>query len=301
MRVSEHGMVGFFNPEKTLDCAVLELDLQRCVARLCDWALKRPGTLKGVSHLEVRTPDADGRAGILLDWRDDTACPGAAERNVAEQLSLDLHPTLVSNARDETVHQQRFVHCGDSHWYVPLSGFVQVNTAVNRLLIERLVQAALAAGCRSFLDLYGGAGNFALPLAAAGLSGSLVEINRDCVRAAERSARSRHLTNLALEPSDALTEARRWVADGTRFDLVVIDPPRAGVREGLELISSLATHAIAYCSCNLATLERDLRYLLDAGWRLQRLLGFDMFPGTRHQETLAWLQPAFTRMNRPHN
>jgi len=94
-----------------------------------------------------------------------------------------------------------------------------------------------------------------------------------------------------MQAADAITASRSLLASGATHDAVIIDPPRAGVQEGLDVVLALAKRAIVYCSCNLATLERDLRVLMGAGWTLQRLVGFDMFPGTRHLETVAWLVP----------
>jgi 23S rRNA (uracil1939-C5)-methyltransferase len=298
LRVSDSGAVGFFNPDKSHACAVLRPELQAFVVRLREWARDHHGELVGVSHLEVRAPDADGHSGLLLTERVNGACK-ALEPDVARRLAADLSPMLIAIDHQRPMPQQSFAHHADLLLYVPLNGFVQVNSSVNLLLVEHLVRLALEGRFRSFVDLYGGAGNFALPLAQSGLSGSLIERNPDCVHAAARSARAAHLKVLDVRVGDAIAMARARLVNGERVDLVIVDPPRAGVRSGLEVVTALATQAIAYCSCNLVTLERDLRALIAAGWRLQRLVGFDMFPGTRHQETLAWLEPTFTQLNAP--
>lgn len=288
LRVGERGIVGFFNPDKSLDCVVLQPGLQKFVGRLCEWARTHPGALAGVAHLEARTHDADGRSGLYLTLRVGAeSASGASEHQGLDTLAHELGPVLVATDRDASVPLQRFGHFRESHLFVPLNGFMQINASVNLLLVEQVVRTSIEWHCRTFVDLYGGAGNFALPLASCGLTGSLIEVNPDCVRAAILSRGDQGVVNLELQAGDALAWARRHLACGAKCDLVIVDPPRAGIREGLEIVSALATRAIVYCSCNLATLERDLRRLLDAGWQLQQLVGFDMFPGTQHQETLA--------------
>ena len=75
----------------------------------------------------------------------------------------------------------------------------------------------------------------------------------------------------------------------TDFDLVVIDPPRAGAREALVPLAQLARHHVALCSCNSATLAREIASLTQAGFALEEVCLVDMFPHTEHVEVLAWL------------
>ena len=74
-------------------------------------------------------------------------------------------------------------------------------------------------------------------------------------------------------------------------DLVVLNPPRAGVDEEVTQLLNVASHkpkAVIYVSCNPATLARDIRRL--PAYSIRSLRGFDMFPGTHHVEALAWLR-----------
>ena len=68
---------------------------------------------------------------------------------------------------------------------------------------------------------------------------------------------------------------------------MVVDPPRTGMsREALDGVVSLGGGTIVYVSCDVATLARDARRLIDAGYRLRQLDGFDLFPNTAHVETV---------------
>jgi len=287
LRIDEHGAIGYFNTGKALDCAVLQPALKAFVSRLRDWASSNPLQLDNFAHVEARTCDEDGHWGLFLTYRADAH----EHASFTAQLQRDLGPVLVATDRDSCMPQQRFAHHEGGFLFVPLNGFVQVNPAVNHLLVEHVAHGALTHQWSTFVDLYGGAGNFAVPLARAGLSGSLIERNRDCIQAASRSVREQGLLGLQMQAADAITASRSLLASGAAHDAVIIDPPRAGIQAGLDVVLALAKRAIVYCSCNLATLERDLRVLMSAGWTLQRLVGFDMFPGTRHLETVAWLVP----------
>jgi 23S rRNA (uracil1939-C5)-methyltransferase len=166
--------------------------------------------------------------------------------------------------------------------------FTQVNWDVNRLLIERVLEGAHARGARSFLDAYAGAGNFALPLLAAGLSGVAVEANAAAILAARAAAHRQALPSAGFIEEDVARWARREA--GQRFDLVLLDPPRSGVKQGLQHLAAMATSWLAMCSCNPVTLARDLRALIDLGFELDVVEAFDMFPETHHVETLVWLR-----------
>lgn len=169
--------------------------------------------------------------------------------------------------------------------------FTQINADVNQLLVDRLVAGARARAARRFCDLYAGAGNFALPLARAGLTGLAVESSRNAVLQGERIARREGLEeSLRFFAADAQTEVARLVRRRERFDLVVLDPPRAGARRTVREVAKLAPRFVAFCSCDPPTLARDLRELTKAGYRLVSVTGFDMFPQTHHVEVLAWLE-----------
>ena len=75
-----------------------------------------------------------------------------------------------------------------------------------------------------------------------------------------------------------------------RSDLVVLDPPRAGLNaKARQALIDLAPQEIIYISCDPSTLARDLKHFSEAGYNLQSVHAFDMFPQTAHVETIAFL------------
>jgi 23S rRNA (uracil1939-C5)-methyltransferase len=157
-------------------------------------------------------------------------------------------------------------------------------------LLEALVGGAQRRQVTSFLDLYAGAGNFTLPLLAKGMRGVSVESTREAAHAAREAARRQNLTNGRFWARDVRRAVESLAAEGRRYDLVIVDPPRAGVKHGLSEMAALSQGWVALCSCNPVTLARDLKVLLDEGYAVEDISAFDMFPQTHHWEALVWLR-----------
>jgi 23S rRNA (uracil1939-C5)-methyltransferase len=85
-------------------------------------------------------------------------------------------------------------------------------------------------------------------------------------------------------------DAAAGVRGGSPVDVAVLDPPRSGARAAIPALLARKPSRIVYVSCDLATLERDLRTLTDAGYFIDRALAFDMFPQTAHLESVVRLQ-----------
>jgi 23S rRNA (uracil1939-C5)-methyltransferase len=93
-------------------------------------------------------------------------------------------------------------------------------------------------------------------------------------------------------PAETLAFLRRNRM-GERPDLIVVDPPRAGLgAESCTLLAEIAAPAVAYVSCDPATLARDLRTLIASGYKVQSITLADLFPQTFHLETVVQLRRA---------
>jgi 23S rRNA (uracil1939-C5)-methyltransferase len=156
----------------------------------------------------------------------------------------------------------------------------------NRFLLPDLVVAVLEAtpsGGR-ILDLYAGVGLFSMALAATGRDGiTAVEGDRQSAADLKENAGSYPSAIRALvgRVEDHMAR-RREIAD-----TVIVDPPRSGIsREAMDIIARHGARRIIYVSCDPPTMARDARRLLDAGYHLESLRGFDLFPNTPHVETV---------------
>jgi 23S rRNA (uracil1939-C5)-methyltransferase len=202
----------------------------------------------------------------------------------AERVRADL-PALVGvglfTRQDIKYWGQRslaYTVCGNSY-RVSLGSFFQVN----RFLLPELLQLVVKSRSgRIAWDLYAGAGLFAQAL------------DFDFVTAVESEGFSSDDLNKNLESrphqvvrSDTLDFLRSQSSSQVRPDLIVVDPPRAGLgKEICAHLSRIAAPNIIYVSCDPATLARDLQALLESGYFLQTIQLVDMFPQTFHLETV---------------
>mgnify|MGYP001304101860 CR=1 FL=1 len=178
---------------------------------------------------------------------------------------------------------------GGREFRVSAGGFWQVHPAAARTLTEAVLAALEPKPGETALDLYCGAGLFAGALAdAVGPEGRVlgVESSAEAVRDARHNLRDTAWAR--IECADVATQLREWV--DMRVDIAVIDPPRAGAgRVVAEQLAELRNRRIAYVSCDPATLARDLKAFVEAGYELTELRAFDSFPMTHHVECLAVL------------
>lgn len=290
LHVDERGKLGLFarHSHQLVEipfCAVADEAVNRGMALLYAVARKRPGKLGAFSAIELRSSAQEPHLGIRLE-------PRALPLPEGIQAILDELATealiSVPGTEFESSTPQRWTLPGSVELAAPLDAFTQVNPAVNAKLVEAVVQGATERGIASALDLYAGAGNFSLPLAAAGLTVTAIELSPAAAKAALARSRQAGL-KVEFQAGDVVKRLGEHIKNGNTWDLVLIDPPRTGARDALEKVMTLEPKHIAMCSCDPVTLARDLRELIDNGYHLTAVQAFDMFPHTHHLESLAWL------------
>lgn len=117
-----------------------------------------------------------------------------------------------------------------------------------------------------------------------------VEVNRQATLLAMRQASALGVANCHFRTGKVERILYRYMAQGLRPDLAVLDPPRAGCRpEALQALALLRVPRLLYVSCSPPTLARDLRRLHDLGYQTTGVQPFDMFPQTYHIECTATL------------
>ena len=172
---------------------------------------------------------------------------------------------------------------GRRYW-VSRGGFFQVN----RVLIAKMV-GLVTGGQRGALawDLYAGVGLFSRVLAESFERVAGVEAGEPAASDLARIPKKK--SGLQAEKMETVEFLRRAVLQRERPDLIVMDPPRAGVgAEVCELLGRIGAREMVYVSCDPVTLARDLTMLVDSGYRLREVHLVDMFPQTFHLETVVF-------------
>jgi len=166
--------------------------------------------------------------------------------------------------------------------------FIQINREVNISMVAAAVELLQPISSDSVLDLFCGLGNFTLPLARRASRVVGVEGDAALVAKATANAARNAICNAAFHKEDLFDPARlgAWAAE--RYDLVLLDPPRAGASEILERMAHWRPRRVVYISCHPGSLARDAGILVQGGGF--KLIGagvMDMFPHTTHVESIA--------------
>jgi 23S rRNA (uracil1939-C5)-methyltransferase len=167
-------------------------------------------------------------------------------------------------------------------------GFGQANAEVNASLGKHVASLAHQAGAQRAVELYAGAGNLSVLLAAEVANLTCVEASRETCEAARANLAARGARAKVVE-TDA--EAYVWK---NNTDLVVLDPPRTGASAATERLATSRVAHVLYVSCDAPTLGRDLRRL-EPTYELRSLATFEMFPNTSHVEIVVQLTRAARR------
>ncbi|PDW03937.1 class I SAM-dependent RNA methyltransferase [Candidatus Viridilinea mediisalina] len=168
------------------------------------------------------------------------------------------------------------------------TSFFQVNLAQAERMVALVLSTLQPLAGQRILDLYSGAGAFALPLAAAGAAVTAIESGRDAIMDGRRSAEMHGITNVRW--IHAPVERALPALDET-YTGVILDPPRRGCHPVvLQELVRLRVPRLVYISCHPAILARDLPPLLQAGYHVALLQPFDFFPQTPHIETVVVLE-----------
>lgn len=178
-----------------------------------------------------------------------------------------------------------FYRLNDNKFFFSAKSFFQGNQYLIRQLVEETVGNAEG---ETALDLFCGVGIFSISLSRSFTKVYGIEVNKTSFRFAKKNAAQLKTENVEFR-NERVGEFLDK-SDIEIIDFVLIDPPRSGVkRRTLEKIALLEARRICYVSCNPSTLARDLRILIDRGYRLEKITALDFFPQTHHVETVAHL------------
>jgi 23S rRNA (uracil1939-C5)-methyltransferase len=286
-------------------CPIVTPQLSGYVARLGE--LRAAGEIDGLlhdaRHLVARGARATGQAVLTVTTPEESqaaqhaagelmsALPGLAGVTNSFELGSQnaivgrRHRVLAGEAEIEEV-------IGDLRYRVSAGSFFQVNVEMVGRIFEFMESRLKNPG--NVVDLYCGAGTFALYFARHGCHVFGVEENAQAIAEAQANARLNDLQQYTRFQTGRVEEL---VANGAletplrEAELVFLDPPRKGCDQAaLEAMAEAGVPEIWYLSCDPATLARDLKLLAAKAYRLRIVQPFDMFPQTGHVEALVHLE-----------
>jgi 23S rRNA (uracil1939-C5)-methyltransferase len=231
--------------------------------------------LPGASQLRASLRLIDGGFAFTVEGGESWMSSAALFESIPEMLELWWQP------QDQGRRLQHSRRATDRTG----ASFAQVNAAVARRLLERVLELSRQSNPRTAIDAYAGSGELAVRLAEQGARVTAIEIDREAARlCSSRLPKGSRAIAAAVE---------RALPDALPADLVVLNPPRAGLHARVtELLEAQnpKPRSLIYVSCNPATLARDVKRL--DSYQVRSLQGFDMFPQTAHVETVCELVPA---------
>jgi tRNA/tmRNA/rRNA uracil-C5-methylase (TrmA/RlmC/RlmD family) len=263
-------------------CAVVE----RLAGVMASMGLAAAGDIELTENV-----DASERA-VHLDMPGDRLDPGAIVTRLEGVSGLSAWAASASSTPRAPSH---VVSAGEPHVVdvldvegheVRLRRHVLAFFQANRYLLRSLVVSVLQhvqAGM-PVMDLYAGVGLFAVSAALVrGARVTAVEGDRAAAQDLVENARSTNGLVVPLRlPVEAITRPREQPST------IIVDPPRTGMsREALDAAIAVGARSLVYVSCDVATLARDARRMVDAGYELRQVEAFDLFPNTPHVETVA--------------
>jgi len=188
---------------------------------------------------------------------------------------------------------------GELSFSISVPSFYQVNPVQTEKIYGKALEYAALTGEETVWDCYCGIGTISLFLAQKAKQVYGLEIVPEAIENAKKNAEKNGLHNTEFFVGAAEEVLPKWVEEqkregkdvGNLVDVVSLDPPRKGCDEAcLSAVLELSPKRIVYVSCDPGSLARDIKYLREGGYELQKWVGIDNFPRTGHVETIALLQ-----------
>ena len=187
---------------------------------------------------------------------------------------------------------------GELSFSISVPSFYQVNPAQTEKIYGKALEYAALTGEETVWDCYCGIGTISLFLAQKAKQVYGLEIVPEAIENAKKNAEKNGLHNAEFFVGAAEEVLPKWVEEqkregkdvGNLVDVVSLDPPRKGCDEAcLSAVLELSPKRIVYVSCDPGSLARDMKYLREGGYTLEKWVGIDNFPRTGHVETVALL------------
>ncbi|EPV08579.1 TPA: 23S rRNA (uracil(1939)-C(5))-methyltransferase RlmD [Streptococcus agalactiae] len=173
---------------------------------------------------------------------------------------------------------------------ISAQSFYQVNTEMAEKLYQKAIDFSDLNSEDIVIDAYSGIGTIGLSVAKQVKHVYGVEVVEKAVSDAKENATRNGITNSTYVADSAENAMAKWLKEGIKPTVIMVDPPRKGLTESF-VYSAAQTKAdkITYISCNSATMARDIKLFEELGYHLVKIQPVDLFPMTHHVETVALL------------
>lgn len=265
-----HEHLGFYKKEtneliEVKNCLLLEKEINDIIPVL------NQIDLTNVTEITIKKGTKD----ILLD--------------IKGKITKDDLNTLINSKQISSIYQNNKLLYGNKYIKLKLgniiysnnnNSFFQVNTKCAKELYDRIKNSV--EKCESLLDLYCGTGSIGIYISSEAERITGIEINKDSTICAKENIKENNIKNYEIINSDASNIKKA-------YDIVIVDPPRSGLsKEVIRILNESKTKQIIYISCNPSTLKRDTELLTN--YTITDMDIFNMFPGTKHVETIMILE-----------
>ena len=168
--------------------------------------------------------------------------------------------------------------------------FYQVNTEMAEKLYQTAIDFAGLKADDVVIDAYSGIGTIGLSVAKHVKEVYGVEVIPEAVENSQKNASLNGITNAYYVCDTAENAMKNWLKEGIQPTVILVDPPRKGLTESfIKASSQTGADRIAYISCNVATMARDIKLYQELGYELRKVQPVDLFPQTHHVETIVLL------------
>ena len=290
------------------DCLLQEEILNKTLAavldaaRACRWTAYDEDRGTGLVRHTVLRSSGDGKVLVTLvtpgpDLPGSKNFCTALRKKAPWVVSIvqNINPTrssAVLGSREKTLYGPGFVLdtlCG-TQFAISSRSFYQVNRTQTEVLYKKALELAKLTGRETVIDAYCGIGT--IGLCAAPLAKQVIGVERNpaAVKDAAANARRNKIANARFVCADATEWMAAAAGEGLHPDVVFLDPPRAGsTPECIAAVNKMKPRRVVYVSCDPETLARDVAAFTRLGWRAAKFCPVDLFPQTKHVETVVLL------------
>ena len=290
------------------DCLLQEEILNKTLAavldaaRACRWTAYDEDRGTGLLRHTVLRSSGDGKVLVTLvtpgpDLPGSKNFCTALHKKAPWVVSIvqNINPTrssAVLGSREKTLYGPGFVLdmlCG-TQFAISSRSFYQVNRTQTEVLYKKALELAKLTGRETVIDAYCGIGT--IGLCAAPLVKQVIGVERNpaAVKDAAANARRNKIANARFVCADATEWMAAAAGEGLHPDVVFLDPPRAGsTPECIAAVNKMKPRRVVYVSCDPETLARDVAAFTRLGWRAAKFCPVDLFPQTKHVETVVLL------------